>query len=81
MIKEADDLYKEAKYEELYSALDAHRDSDDPEILWRLARAVFEKCRNVQGNNAKLSCYEDALQLVDKALEIDEKCWAAHKVN
>ncbi|KAG8197077.1 hypothetical protein JTE90_004344 [Oedothorax gibbosus] len=79
VIKVADELYNDAKYEELYSVLDVHRDSQEPEILWRLARAVFEKCRNVKENNEKLSCYEDALQLVDKALEINEGCSAAHK--
>ncbi|XP_035205402.1 regulator of microtubule dynamics protein 1-like isoform X1 [Stegodyphus dumicola] len=79
LIIEADAFYDEAKYEKLYNLLAPHHESDDPEILWRLARAVFEKCRDIKEDKQKLVYLEDALALVDKALEINESCWAAHK--
>ncbi|GBL61856.1 hypothetical protein AVEN_449-1 [Araneus ventricosus] len=80
IIDEADNLYNDGKYEQLCLTLHPNHLSDDPEILWRLARAIFEKCRDVKEDKEKLVHLEEALHLVDKALEINEECWAAHKL-
>ncbi|CAL1269919.1 unnamed protein product [Larinioides sclopetarius] len=79
IIDEADNLYNDGKYQQLYLMLDPYHLSNDPEILWRLARAIFEKCRDVKEDKEKIVHLEKALHLVDKALEIKEECWAAHK--
>ncbi|CAL1269916.1 unnamed protein product [Larinioides sclopetarius] len=81
IIDEADNLYNDGKYQQLYLMLDPYHLSNDPEILWRLARAIFEKCRDVKEDKEKIVHLEKALHLVDKALEIKEECWAAHKCN
>lgn len=80
VIKEADNLYDENKFEALHDVLLPHKDSKEPEILWRLARAIFEKCRSME-QKEKLNALEEALALVGEALRIDENCWAAHKVS
>ncbi|XP_054716619.1 regulator of microtubule dynamics protein 1-like [Uloborus diversus] len=78
IIKEADVLYDNGHYDKLHEALLPHRSTDNPEILWRFARAIFEKCRNEE-KTEKLKSLEESLSLVDRALELDETCWAAHK--
>ncbi|GFS96557.1 regulator of microtubule dynamics protein 1 [Trichonephila clavipes] len=79
VIEEADRLYNDGKFDELYSVLESHNGSDNPEILWRLARAIFEKCHSIKEDNKKLQYLEQALEFVDSALHINEECWAAHK--
>jgi len=79
IIIEADNLYDDASFEQLYSILNSHRASGNPEILWRLARSMFEKSRSVKDDKEKFLCLENALGIVDDALEINEQCWAAHK--
>ncbi|GFS38059.1 regulator of microtubule dynamics protein 1 [Nephila pilipes] len=79
VIEEADKLYNDGRYEELLSTLESFSTSDNPEVLWRLARAIFEKCRNISNDQEKLLHLQQALQFVDNALSINEECWAAHK--
>lgn len=38
VIKHADELYKDNKFQEVYDHLIKHKDSDSVEILWRLTR-------------------------------------------
>lgn len=78
IIIEADGLYDANKFSELYDSLVPHRESKEPEFLWRLARALFETCRDMKADD-KLRALEDALGIVDEALAIDDNCWAAHK--
>lgn len=73
-------MYDENQFGALYDVLEPHRGEKEPEILWRLARALFEKCREMNSVD-KLRALEEALALVDKALELDDNCWAAHKVS
>ncbi|GIY61706.1 regulator of microtubule dynamics protein 1 [Caerostris darwini] len=79
VLEEADKLYSDRKYVDLQSLLQSHFSSNDPEILWRLSRAIFENCRDIKDDKEKLQNLEEALQFIDNALEINEECWAAHK--
>ncbi|XP_015921675.1 regulator of microtubule dynamics protein 1 [Parasteatoda tepidariorum] len=78
IIEEADNLYDEAKFGQLHSVIYSHKTSDNPEILWRVARSIFENSRN-ENDKDRLASLEEALDIVERALEINEQCWAAHK--
>ncbi|GIX83958.1 regulator of microtubule dynamics protein 1 [Caerostris extrusa] len=79
VLEEADKLYSDRKYVDLQSLLQSHCSSNDPEILWRLSRAIFENCRDIKDDKEKLQNLEEALRFIDNALEINEECWPAHK--
>lgn len=80
VVEQADYLYSCAEIEKLYHLLVQYKESDDAEFLWRLARA----CRNLAmlpstGANEKKQLVFDAFEYASKALEKDNKCFAAHK--
>lgn len=58
-----------------------HPCSDDAEFLWRLARASrdLSLLPNMDTEQKKKLTFE-AFEYAKKALEKDEKCFAAHKV-
>ncbi|XP_037550225.1 regulator of microtubule dynamics protein 1 [Nematolebias whitei] len=79
-LEQADYLYSCAETEKLYQLLLQHKDSDDAEVLWRLARA----CRDLSllpDTNAerKKQLVFEAFEYAEKALQRDDTCFAAHK--
>lgn len=79
LIKTADDLYDDAQYDEVVLLLYPECESENDEILWRLARAMFQKYRSIEHSKERLAKLEEAFAYVNRALEINEKSWAAHK--
>ena len=55
--------------------------SDEAEFLWRLARASrdLSLLPNIEAERKKQLVFE-AFEYAEKALEKDDKCFAAHKV-
>ncbi|AWP20922.1 Hypothetical protein SMAX5B_001670 [Scophthalmus maximus] len=80
VLEQADYLYSCAETEKLYQLLLQHKDSDDAEFLWRLARASRDLTLlpGMEGKRKKQLTFE-AFEYAKRALEKDEKCFAAHK--
>ncbi|XP_073344940.1 regulator of microtubule dynamics protein 1 [Pagrus major] len=80
VLEQADYLYSCAETEKLYQLLLQYKDSDDAEFLWRLARASrdLSLLPNMEAERKKQLVFE-ALEYATKALERDDKCFAAHK--
>ncbi|XP_044150763.1 regulator of microtubule dynamics protein 1 [Bufo gargarizans] len=78
--EQADYLYGSRELEKLYEFLSQYKDSNDAELLWRLARA----CRDLAvlsktaPNDRKRLVYESR-DLSKKALELNASCAEAHK--
>lgn len=81
ILRESDDLYDQYKIPELYSLLVAHKDSQNDDILWRLARAAREKALMTKDKKEADSLLYDALSYVEKALELNQNNFASHKVS
>jgi len=81
VIKEADQLYTDYKYEESCKLLLPHRECDYDEVLWRLVRAMHEKAKHVQGISEEDKKYMsfEAFVISKKALEKGEDNFACHK--
>ncbi|XP_037612367.1 regulator of microtubule dynamics protein 1 isoform X1 [Sebastes umbrosus] len=80
VLEQADYLYSCAETEKLYQLLLQYKDSDDAEFLWRLARASRDMSLlpNMEAERKKQLIFE-GFEYAKKALEKDEKCFAAHK--
>lgn len=81
VLEQADYLYSCAETEKLYQLLVQYKDSDDAEFLWRLARASRDMSLlpNMEAERKKQLTFE-GFEYAKKALEKDDKCFAAHKV-
>ncbi|GAA6219438.1 regulator of microtubule dynamics protein 1 [Lates japonicus] len=80
VLEQADYLYSSAETEKLYQLLLQYKDSDEAEFLWRLARASrdLSLLPNMEAERKKQLTFE-AFEYAKKALEKDDKCFAAHK--
>ncbi|KAM9333476.1 regulator of microtubule dynamics protein 1-like isoform 1-T1 [Pholidichthys leucotaenia] len=80
VLEQADYLYSSAETEKLYQLLLQYKDSENVEVLWRLARASrdLSLMPNMESDRKKQLTFE-AFEYAKKALERDEKCYAAHK--
>ena len=54
---------------------------ENDEILWRLARAAVDKGKHSSDEKEKRKLYFDAFDYTKKALAINEKNFAVHKVS
>ncbi|XP_075561065.1 regulator of microtubule dynamics protein 1 isoform X6 [Pelecanus crispus] len=80
VIEQADYLYGSGETEKLYWLLVQHKNSDDAELLWRLARASRDLAQlsSTSAEKKRQLAYE-ALEYAKKALEKNESNFAAHK--
>lgn len=76
---EADELYNKKDFPATYDLLIPHKDSNDANIMWRLARATTDKGKMHEGDERKRLIYE-AWGYITKALELDDNNFACHKV-
>ncbi|MEE6463628.1 hypothetical protein FKM82_005985 [Ascaphus truei] len=78
--EQADYLYGSGETEKLYSLLSQYKNSEDAELLWRLARASrdLSQLSKTAPDEKKKLIYE-ALDYAKKALEKNEFSFAAHK--
>lgn len=80
VIKNADDLYKTHKFEELYSYMQQFIDFENDEILWRLARATMEKSKLTEDKTLRKQLVYNAFDITKRALALNENNFACHKV-
>ncbi|CAL1543847.1 unnamed protein product, partial [Lymnaea stagnalis] len=78
LIEESEALYDKKEFPALYNLLSPYKDSQDANILWRLARAATEKGKMGEGEERKKFIYE-AWDYINKALELDNDNFACHK--
>ncbi|XP_068222926.1 regulator of microtubule dynamics protein 1-like isoform X2 [Palaemon carinicauda] len=79
IIVEADRLYGLNKFEDIYSLLVSSKGLKNDEILWRLARATYEKAKAAATDAEKKVLYREALDYAEEALSINENNFAVHK--
>uniref|UniRef100_A0A183CHB5 Regulator of microtubule dynamics protein 1 n=1 Tax=Globodera pallida TaxID=36090 RepID=A0A183CHB5_GLOPA len=69
LIREADLYYEASLIDNAYNVLRRHRSSNNPEVLWRLARVLYKQGRAARSAaESKRLCYE-AFDFAKKALE------------
>ena len=56
------------------------QESNDAEILWRLARAARDMGKMAKDKDETKDLYNQGLEFVTKALTIDDQNFAVHKV-
>ncbi|KAJ0022661.1 hypothetical protein NQD34_014795 [Periophthalmus magnuspinnatus] len=80
VLEQADYLYSCAETDKLYQLLLQHKDRDDAEFLWRLARVTRDVALlpDTAPEKKKQLIYE-SLECAKRALDKDETCFAAHK--
>lgn len=80
VLEQADYLYSCAETQKLYELLLQHKNRDDADFLWRLARATRDMALlpDTSADTKKRLVYE-AHECAKSALEKDETCFAAHK--
>uniref|UniRef100_A0A5F9C2E7 Regulator of microtubule dynamics protein 1 n=1 Tax=Oryctolagus cuniculus TaxID=9986 RepID=A0A5F9C2E7_RABIT len=80
VLEQADYLYESGETEKLYQLLTQYKESEDAELLWRLARASRDiaQLSGTSEEEKKRLVYE-ALEYAKKALEKNESSFAAHK--
>nr|KAF6405602.1 regulator of microtubule dynamics 1 [Rousettus aegyptiacus] len=80
VLEQADYLYESGETEKLYQLLTQYKDSEDAELLWRLARVSRDVAQLSRTSEAerKLLVYE-ALEYAKRALEKNGASFAAHK--
>ncbi|XP_074645158.1 regulator of microtubule dynamics protein 1-like [Tubulanus polymorphus] len=79
IIDNADQLYHDNENSKLYEFLLEHKDSKNVEIVWRLSRATYDKGQEAEDLNEKKRLHYEAYEYIQKALELDDKCFAVHK--
>lgn len=79
-IEKADAIYAENKFQELYEYLLQFKDSDNPQLLWRLVRATRDRATmaGVSADDKKKMIFE-AFDVSKRALEFGEDISACHK--
>ncbi|XP_074099852.1 regulator of microtubule dynamics protein 1 isoform X2 [Cotesia typhae] len=78
LFAKVDALYENREYSKVRDILDQLRDSKDVEVLWRLARALYNISKTASDVEAKKLIY-DAFNLITEAAAVDDKHWAVHK--
>ncbi|XP_020632925.1 regulator of microtubule dynamics protein 1-like isoform X2 [Orbicella faveolata] len=78
-IKTADELYDDNKIQEQYDLLLKHKDSQNAEIEWRLARSCRVLAENNKDKDTKKRLTYKALEHAELALRLDDKNFACHK--
>lgn len=81
VMKKADELYDNYLIDHVYSGLKRYANSDQPEILWRLARATCERAKLSISKEEKKQLFFEAFQHIQRALDTQSEpgLFAVHK--
>uniref|UniRef100_A0A914UU19 Regulator of microtubule dynamics protein 1 n=1 Tax=Plectus sambesii TaxID=2011161 RepID=A0A914UU19_9BILA len=81
IIKRADVFYEQYLIDNVYAGLIRYEDSNNSELLWRLARATCEKAKLTQDKAKKKELIFKAFEVIEKAIanEPPEGSFGAHK--
>lgn len=78
-LSECDTLFELGQLSKLIENLRALQSSNDPEIQWRLSRALREKSNSEKDTKIRIEVLTEALRIAELSLELKENNWAAHK--
>ncbi|XP_062501305.1 regulator of microtubule dynamics protein 1-like [Corticium candelabrum] len=80
LIQKADELYEAGEWRQIYELLGAHRDSSNPDVLWRLARSVRDASQlaDTSKEEKKRLTYEQ-VDISRKAVELGPNNYACHQ--
>ena len=81
IIRESDLLYGAYLIDNVYNLLRRHRSSENPELLWRLARVLCEQGKMSKNPEEKKRLFHEAFEYAEKALKSEggEGSFGAHK--
>ena len=81
LIQKADELYEAGEWRLIYELLGAHRDSSNPDVLWRLARSARDvsQLADTSKEEKKRLTYEQ-VDISRKAVELGPNNYACHQV-
>lgn len=79
-IAKAEEIYGQNKFQEVYEYLLQFKDSENPELLWRLVRATRDRAcmAGVKADDKKKMIFE-AFEVSKRALEFGEEVGPCHK--
>ena len=81
--QEIDNLHDEKKFKEIYDSLHKlveEENNEDPEMLWRYARANFDMAQELQqSDKAREPFIHNGRKWAEKAVEIDGSNGLCHK--
>ena len=80
-LKTADELYDSNETQRTYDLLLKHKDAQNAEVEWRLARACRVLAENSQDSERKKALTYETLDHAKLALSLDDKNFACHKVS
>jgi len=78
-LAECDCLFELGQIQELINNLENHLESKDPDIQWRMSRALRELSNREKNLKVKQKLLEDALKIAELSLDLKHNNWAAHK--
>lgn len=80
VLNEADLLYKQNKFRDVYELLKNFKDSENVELLWRLSRVAYNISQE-QATSAeeKKRLVHEAFEIISRALKLNEHHFATHK--
>ncbi|KAK6624684.1 hypothetical protein RUM44_011543 [Polyplax serrata] len=77
---QSDELFLIGKFSESYNALSSFKETDDPEVLWRLSRALYNMSKQKGTSKTdKEAQIKEAYQYIEKALSLNQEHYAIHK--
>ncbi|XP_077789005.1 regulator of microtubule dynamics protein 1 isoform X4 [Podarcis muralis] len=80
VLDQADYLYGSGETEKLYQLLEQYKNSENAQLLWRLARASRDVAQLSQTSaEKKKQLIYEALDYATKALEKEKSCFSVHK--
>jgi tetratricopeptide (TPR) repeat protein len=78
-LKSADQLFEENRFQETVDFLKTIDDQGNPEVLWRLGRAIFKVSGTESSSAKKDDLIRQSYKLLTESLEKDENNFAIHK--
>lgn len=77
-LENADQLFDDNKFPETVDFLKT-LDQDDPEVLWRMGRAMFKASGTESNSSKKATMIRQAFRLIAESLDKKEENFAVHK--
>lgn len=78
-LEKADQLFDENKFQDAVDFLKTVEDQSNPEILWRLGRALFKTSGIPENSSKKSELIREAYKLIAESVEKKEDSFASHK--
>lgn len=80
LVDQVEKLYTEHRFKETYELLLPHKDSDDPEVLWRFVRASRDRATMDEvGKDEKKKIIFAAYDVASRAVKLGDDNYACHK--